>query len=144
MRCPRRWSSRWCRCAKRRLADAYAQGAIAWRGEQVPLHFLPALLGDSNVAPVTLQYSPVLMLNSGDKRVALQVDEVVGNREVVVKNIGPQLARMPGIAGATVLGIGRHRADPRSGGRWAAAPVDGRTPAPARTGAAGAARRSPS
>jgi chemosensory pili system protein ChpA (sensor histidine kinase/response regulator) len=34
------------------------------------------------------------------------VDEVVGNREVVIKNIGPQLARMPGIAGATVLGSG--------------------------------------
>jgi CheY-like chemotaxis protein len=31
---------------------------------------------------------------------------VLGNREVVIKNIGPQLARMPGIAGATVLGSG--------------------------------------
>jgi chemosensory pili system protein ChpA (sensor histidine kinase/response regulator) len=31
---------------------------------------------------------------------------VLGNREVVVKNVGPQLARMPGIAGATVLGSG--------------------------------------
>jgi chemosensory pili system protein ChpA (sensor histidine kinase/response regulator) len=36
----------------------------------------------------------------------VHVDEVVGNREVVVKNIGPQLARMPGVAGATVLGSG--------------------------------------
>jgi chemosensory pili system protein ChpA (sensor histidine kinase/response regulator) len=31
---------------------------------------------------------------------------VLGNREVVVKNTGPQLARMAGIAGATVLGSG--------------------------------------
>jgi chemosensory pili system protein ChpA (sensor histidine kinase/response regulator) len=31
---------------------------------------------------------------------------VVGNQEVVVKNIGPQLARMAGVAGATVLGSG--------------------------------------
>jgi chemosensory pili system protein ChpA (sensor histidine kinase/response regulator) len=31
---------------------------------------------------------------------------VLGNREVVVKNIGPQLSRVPGIAGATVLGTG--------------------------------------
>jgi chemosensory pili system protein ChpA (sensor histidine kinase/response regulator) len=36
----------------------------------------------------------------------VRVDEVLGNREVVIKNIGPQLARMPGIAGATVLGSG--------------------------------------
>ena len=31
---------------------------------------------------------------------------MIGNQEVVVKNIGPQLARVPGIAGATVLGTG--------------------------------------
>ena len=31
---------------------------------------------------------------------------MVGNQEVVVKNIGPQLARVSGIAGATVLGTG--------------------------------------
>jgi chemosensory pili system protein ChpA (sensor histidine kinase/response regulator) len=88
------------------LADAYAQGAVSWRGEQVPLYFLSELLGDSSVAPVTQQYSPLLILKSGDRRVAVHVDEVVGNREVVVKNIGPQLARMPGVAGATVLGSG--------------------------------------
>ena len=88
------------------LAAAYAEGAVAWRGEQVPLYFLSELLGDSSVAPVTQQYSPLLILRSGDKRVAVHVDEVVGNREVVVKNIGPQLARMPGVAGATVLGSG--------------------------------------
>ena len=88
------------------LADAYAQGGVAWRGEQVPLYFLSELLGDSSVSPVTQQYSPLLILRSGDRRVAVHVDEVVGNREVVVKNIGPQLARMPGVAGATVLGSG--------------------------------------
>jgi chemosensory pili system protein ChpA (sensor histidine kinase/response regulator) len=36
----------------------------------------------------------------------VQVDDVVGNREVVIKNIGPQLSRMIGISGATVLGSG--------------------------------------
>jgi chemosensory pili system protein ChpA (sensor histidine kinase/response regulator) len=47
-----------------------------------------------------------MVLKSGTERVAVHVDEVQGNREVVVKNIGPQLARMAGIAGATVLGSG--------------------------------------
>jgi len=36
----------------------------------------------------------------------VHVDEMVGNQEVVVKNVGPQLARVAGIAGATVLGTG--------------------------------------
>jgi chemosensory pili system protein ChpA (sensor histidine kinase/response regulator) len=34
------------------------------------------------------------------------VDEVLGNREVVVKNLGPQLAQLPGLAGVSVLASG--------------------------------------
>jgi chemosensory pili system protein ChpA (sensor histidine kinase/response regulator) len=45
-------------------------------------------------------------LRSGEHRVAVHVDELLGNHEVVVKNIGPQLARLPGIAGATVSSNG--------------------------------------
>jgi chemosensory pili system protein ChpA (sensor histidine kinase/response regulator) len=88
------------------LAAAYADGAVPWQGERVPLYYLSELLGDADAAPVTQQYSPLLILKSGDHRLAVHVDEVVGNREVVVKNIGPQLARMIGVAGATVLGSG--------------------------------------
>ena len=36
----------------------------------------------------------------------MHVDEVLGNREVVVKNLGPQLARLPGLAGMSVLPSG--------------------------------------
>ena len=88
------------------LAAAYNDGAVIWQGQRVPMYYLPALLGNINVSPVTQQYSPLIILKSGSERVALHVDEVIGNREVVVKNIGPQLSRMAGIAGATVLGSG--------------------------------------
>jgi chemosensory pili system protein ChpA (sensor histidine kinase/response regulator) len=66
---------------------------------------LPELLNEPGGASAQ-RSTPVLMLGSGANRLALQVDEVLGNREVVIKNVGPQLARMPGIAGATVLGSG--------------------------------------
>jgi chemosensory pili system protein ChpA (sensor histidine kinase/response regulator) len=69
------------------------------------MEYLPALLGDPAQAP-SQRSSPVMMLKNGNERLALQVDEVLGNREVVIKNIGPQLSRMVGIAGATVLGTG--------------------------------------
>jgi chemosensory pili system protein ChpA (sensor histidine kinase/response regulator) len=88
------------------LAAAYNDGAVVWQGQRVPMHYLPALLGDSGAAPVAQLYSPLMVLKSGNDRVAVHVDEILGNREVVVKNIGPQLARMIGIAGATVLGSG--------------------------------------
>jgi chemosensory pili system protein ChpA (sensor histidine kinase/response regulator) len=87
------------------LAAARAAGAIQVQGEAVPLRYLPELLGEPGGAGGA-RSSPVLVLGSGAQRLALQVDEVLGNREVVIKNVGPQLARMPGIAGATVLGSG--------------------------------------
>jgi chemosensory pili system protein ChpA (sensor histidine kinase/response regulator) len=88
------------------LAGARAAGAIQSQGETVPLRYLPELLGEPGGVGGA-RSAPVLVLGAGGSaRLALQVDEVLGNREAVVKNIGPQLARMPGIAGATVLGSG--------------------------------------
>lgn len=48
----------------------------------------------------------VVIIRSAQQRIALHVDEVLGNQEVVVKNLGPQLSRMPGLAGMTLLASG--------------------------------------
>jgi chemosensory pili system protein ChpA (sensor histidine kinase/response regulator) len=48
----------------------------------------------------------VVVIRSAQKRIAVQVDEVLGNQEVVVKNLGPQLSRVPGLAGITLLASG--------------------------------------
>jgi chemosensory pili system protein ChpA (sensor histidine kinase/response regulator) len=79
---------------------------IESHGQSLALHHLSAMLGETPAAQATQRHAPVLLLRNGNDRLALQVDDVVGNREVVVKHVGPQLARMPGIAGATVLGTG--------------------------------------
>jgi len=47
-----------------------------------------------------------LQIKSGTGHVALEVDGLVGNQEIVVKPIGPQLARIPWLIGATVLADG--------------------------------------
>jgi chemosensory pili system protein ChpA (sensor histidine kinase/response regulator) len=88
------------------LASAYNDGAVMWQDQRVPMYYLATMLGEHDVVPLAQQYSPLLIMKSGSERVAIHVDDIVGNREVVVKNIGPQLARMTGIAGATVLGSG--------------------------------------
>lgn len=41
------------------------------------------------------------------QRLALRVDRVLGNREIVSKGAGPQLGAVPGIGGATLLADGR-------------------------------------
>lgn len=50
---------------------------------------------------------PVLLVRSGDHRIALHVDLLLGSREIVIKQVGPQVSRVKGIAGATILGDGR-------------------------------------
>ncbi|MER2539686.1 MAG: Hpt domain-containing protein [Azonexus sp.] len=88
------------------LAALREKGEVEWQGQRYPFHYLPHLLGDAEAAPEAHRRYWVLLLRSGSQRVAIQVDELKGNREVVVKNVGTQLARVVGIAGATVLGDG--------------------------------------
>jgi chemosensory pili system protein ChpA (sensor histidine kinase/response regulator) len=88
------------------LSQAHAAGKLVHNGVELPLHYLPTLLGDLEARPLSQRSSPVLVLRSGAERIALHVDDITGNREVVIKNIGPQLSRLIGIAGATVLGSG--------------------------------------
>jgi len=88
------------------LTDLYVQRKLEWKGNTYPFHYLPRLLGDAQHRPETLRTNAVLLLRSGQGAAAVHVDEMVGNQEVVVKNIGPQLARVSGISGATVLGNG--------------------------------------
>ena len=87
------------------LAAAREAGHLTVQGEALALHTLPDLLREPGGAGGQRSY-PVLLMKTGAGRIAVQVDEVVGNREVVIKNIGPQLARLPGIVGASVLGSG--------------------------------------
>lgn len=49
---------------------------------------------------------PVLLVRSGEHRAAIQVDGLIGSREIVVKPVGPQLSTLRGIAGATIMGDG--------------------------------------
>ncbi|MEM9101639.1 MAG: Hpt domain-containing protein [Pseudomonadota bacterium] len=50
---------------------------------------------------------PVLLLHGADNPVAVQVDDLMGSREIVVKSVGHQLSTVSGLSGATILGDGR-------------------------------------
>jgi len=49
----------------------------------------------------------VILVRAGEHSTALIADEMQDSREIVVKPVGPQLATIRGIAGATILGDGR-------------------------------------
>jgi chemosensory pili system protein ChpA (sensor histidine kinase/response regulator) len=88
------------------LFNLYVTREVEWQGRRYPFHYLPRLVGDTAHHPETQRYNSVLLLKSGHGACAIHIDEMVGKQEIVVKNIGPQLARVSGIAGATVLGTG--------------------------------------
>ena len=79
---------------------------IDWKGNKYPLRSMAALLGGKPTVSVQRKAS-VILAKSGQQRAAVQVDQIIGNREIVVKSIGPQLARLIGVAGATVTGSGQ-------------------------------------
>ena len=83
-----------------------ATGSTEWLGNRYPYHYLAELLGEKDAMPPPQRRHWILLIKGGTERVALEVDSLSRNQEVVIKAVGPQLARVPGLAGATVLGNG--------------------------------------
>ncbi|MET4727629.1 chemosensory pili system protein ChpA (sensor histidine kinase/response regulator) [Lysobacter enzymogenes] len=89
--------------------DVLDQGEVAYRygGEDYHVHDLGVLVGHAPAKAEGQLQMPLLLIRSGDLRAAVSVDQVIGNREIVVKPVGPQIASVPGIFGATIMGDGR-------------------------------------
>jgi chemosensory pili system protein ChpA (sensor histidine kinase/response regulator) len=86
------------------LEPALRERQLEHAGQQLPLYWLGALTDESGASSETPGRTvPVVLMRSAAQRLALHVDEVLGNQEVVVKNLGPQLSRVPGLAGISVL-----------------------------------------
>jgi chemosensory pili system protein ChpA (sensor histidine kinase/response regulator) len=84
------------------LVALYEKGHVPFQGREYPLHYLRELLGHRGATDIQAA-NAVLLVRGGNQRAAVHVDQLFGNREMVVKNIGPQLARLPGVGGATVM-----------------------------------------
>lgn len=73
---------------------------LYYLGELLHTVARPKLLGQS-------QPLPVLLMQCNERYIAVQVDDMAGTREIVVKGLGPQFAAVQGLSGATILGDGR-------------------------------------
>jgi chemosensory pili system protein ChpA (sensor histidine kinase/response regulator) len=49
----------------------------------------------------------LVLIRAGDNSTALLTDSLEGSSEIVVKTLGPHIASVPGVTGATILGDGR-------------------------------------
>ncbi len=97
------------RAAPDRLAACYAEEdpVYEYAGNHYQLRHLGSVLGSGGMAADNAGTQlPLLLIRTGEKRIALQVEALHGNREIVVKPLGMQLSHVNGISGATILGDG--------------------------------------
>lgn len=80
---------------------------IRLRGQHVSSCDLAKTLGFACAAPPGGRAIAVLISDEDDRRVALIVDEVLDQRQVVIKSLGRNCGQVPGVAAATILGDGR-------------------------------------
>jgi two-component system chemotaxis sensor kinase CheA len=81
---------------------------IQLEGRTVPLVYLHEVLQlplkpQRNVS----EYIQAVVAGSGEDRIAFAVDRILGEQEVLVKTLGPQLVRVRNIAGGTIIGSGK-------------------------------------
>ncbi|WP_144774257.1 response regulator, partial [Luteimonas sp. J16] len=91
------------RVERERLGEG---GVYAYGGEDYALHDLGLLVGQGPAKAEGHLQMPLLLVRSGELRAAVAVDAIIGSREIVVKPVGPQVASIPGIFGATIMGDG--------------------------------------
>ena len=78
---------------------------VSLRGELMPVVRLHRLFDVPNAASDPYQ-GLLVVIQSGGK-CALMVDELLGQRQVVIKSLGDTLGHIPGVSGGAILGDGR-------------------------------------
>jgi len=77
---------------------------VVVRGQVLPLVRLAHLF---QVPDAGGEHLFAVVVGSGERRVGIIVDRLLGEQEIVIKSLGEYLGRIPGLAGATILGDGR-------------------------------------
>jgi two-component system chemotaxis sensor kinase CheA len=89
------------------IKEISGQGEVVQvRGEYLPLIALYKLF---NIQPkITNPTEGILVLLEAEgKKIALFVDELVGQHQVVIKSLETNYRKVPGVSGATIMGDGR-------------------------------------
>jgi len=82
---------------------SYVYGGYSYR-----LQHLATFIGsDAGPLPDDEPTLPVVLVRAGEQSTGVVAEEMIGTREIVVKPVGPQIASIRGISGATILGDGR-------------------------------------
>ncbi|MBT2989662.1 MAG: Hpt domain-containing protein [Candidatus Thiodiazotropha sp. (ex Ctena orbiculata)] len=98
------------RIRRQELMTCYegGQDGFTYGGRRYKVSYLGRMMGmGQHEIPETTRWLPLLLLQTGDHQAALQVDELLGSRQVVVKSMGKQVGSVRWITGGTILADGR-------------------------------------
>ncbi len=85
------------------VQQTYGRSLLADRGQLIPLQGLSKLYGGNEREEETF----AVVVGSGRQQVALRVEALLGEQEIVLKSFGDFLGAVPGLTGATILGDGQ-------------------------------------
>jgi len=87
----------------------FPDARLEYAGGRYEVRYLGSLLSDELTPKVDMSVESVflVLVHSETRLYAVQVDRLAGSSEIVVKSLGPQFSKVPGLSGATLLGDGR-------------------------------------
>lgn len=93
------------RVTREDIVTVRGQSVILLRNQVIPVAWIHEYfqLPKSSAAKQNIS---LVIVGSAEKRLALVVDELIGNQEIVIKSLGSYIGKVTGIAGGTILGDG--------------------------------------
>lgn len=89
------------------ISTVHQSEVIRIRDQVYPLLRLSSLLKIPQKPDAEREGGYVVIIGLAEQRIGLVVDELLGQKEIVVKSLGDYLEEVRGIAGSTILGDGR-------------------------------------
>lgn len=103
------------RIPREQLDDLYSEDgpSLTYGGGEYRVYYLGDFVGtprdrsseSRTVSAILVRLGEGLV--AGERRIAVVVDQLFGNREIVSKAVGPQISSIAGVTGATILADGR-------------------------------------
>ncbi|MEI6704833.1 MAG: response regulator [Deltaproteobacteria bacterium] len=95
-----------CRLPESEFKSVGNRETIVLGGRTIPVAPLAGILGIPAARSPATGFRNLMILGTGEEQVAFELDEVIGEDDLLVKRLGPQLSRVRNVSGATVLGNG--------------------------------------
>ena len=88
------------------VVEVEASHTLLFHGQPIPFRYLAETLEMEIIEPGPKEKWPVVIISKGRRVVAFLVEEMLGDREIVIKQLQPPLYSVRNVAGATMTGSG--------------------------------------